>query len=402
MQTRPPLPPDRPERRASADVLRRQAVLASTLNASGVLDLMPLMAMVLNEDRQIVLTNADMRRRLEQSACGLLGLRLGEALGCEHRHAAETGCGTTPYCCYCGAARAILSALDGRHDVQECRITRDARDTLDAANYQLFSTPLSLAGERFVFASMVDVTSERRVELFQRIFLHDVLDASSGVHGLCQLLAEQATGELRDETEILLSASTRLVDQLLAQRQYAAAENRELAVTPVKLGTRLVLLELVEFFRRQGVAVGKVLSIQPDSEDVFFATDKSLLYRVLSNLTRNALEASAPGEEVRLCCGAAPGGVFYSVRNPAVMDPAVRMQLFTRFFSTKGPGRGLGTYSARLLAEEFLGGRLAAESQPGLGTEFRLTLPAGVAQAPSAWPTGDGRASGPAAATPGR
>lgn len=389
-----PLEPFLPTQRAPMDVVRRQAVLAGTLNSSGVLDLLPLIVMVLNQDRQIVLANKNMVGYLNLSQAELLGLRIGEALGCDHRHAAREGCGATPYCCHCGAARAILKGLNGAHDVQECRITRDSRPAMDAANFQFLSTPLSLAGENFLFVSMLDVSFEKRVELFERIFYHDVLDTSAGIHGLCGLLAGQVSGDLRDDTEILLGASARLVDQVLAQKQFAAAESREVEVQPVKLGTRFLLLELADFFRRQGVAAGKRLVVDQDSADLFFETDKNLLYRVLANLTKNALEASAQGETVTLSCAAAPAGVVYSVHNPGVMDEAVRLQLFTRFYSTKGPGRGLGTYSARLLAEEYLGGRVSVRSGPGQGTCFSVELPLRllrpVPDAPSAegpvWP----------------
>ena len=58
-----------------------------------------------------------------------------------------------------------------------------------------------------------------------------------------------------------------------------------------------------------------------------------------------------------------------------VMAEDVRLQLFTRYFSTKEAGRGLGTYSARLLTEEYLGGALSFRSEPGEGTTFSVQLP---------------------------
>ena len=357
------------------DTLRRQAELAGTLNASGVLDLLPVIVMVLNQGREIVLANQNLARLVGRPAASLLGQRVGEVLGCDHRRATPDGCGVTPFCCHCGAAQAILKGLAGGQDVQECRITRDDREVMDAANYQFFSTPLTLAGESFLFVTMLDVSFEKRVQLFERIFYHDVLDTSSGIHGLCGLLAGQVSGDLRDDTEILLGASSRLVDQVLAQKQFSAAESREVEVQPVKLGTRLILLELADFFRRQGVAAGKHLVVHPESADGYFETDKNLLYRIMANLTKNALEASGQGETVTLSCGLRPGGVFYRVHNSGVMEDAVRLQLFTRFFSTKGQGRGLGTYSARLLTEEYLRGRLEMRSEAGVGTEFTVTLP---------------------------
>ncbi|MCG8333275.1 MAG: ATP-binding protein, partial [Proteobacteria bacterium] len=37
-------------------------------------------------------------------------------------------------------------------------------------------------------------------------------------------------------------------------------------------------------------------------------------------------------------------------------------------------GRGLGTYSMKLLGEEFLGGKVAFSSTEEKGTEFTITL----------------------------
>ncbi|HOX23196.1 MAG TPA: ATP-binding protein, partial [Elusimicrobiales bacterium] len=60
---------------------------------------------------------------------------------------------------------------------------------------------------------------------------------------------------------------------------------------------------------------------------------------------------------------------------PTPMEEAVRVRIFQRSFSTKGSGRGLGTYSIRLLTEKYLRGKasLAADEH---GTTFIITLPA--------------------------
>jgi sensor histidine kinase regulating citrate/malate metabolism len=52
------------------------------------------------------------------------------------------------------------------------------------------------------------------------------------------------------------------------------------------------------------------------------------------------------------------------------MPPEVQLQIFQRSFSTKGKGRGVGTYSMKLLTERYLGGKLAFTSAAGEGTTF--------------------------------
>lgn len=54
----------------------------------------------------------------------------------------------------------------------------------------------------------------------------------------------------------------------------------------------------------------------------------------------------------------------------------VQLQLFQRSFSTKGQsGRGIGTYSMKLLSERYLGGKVEFTSREPEGTVFTLTIP---------------------------
>ena len=66
---------------------------------------------------------------------------------------------------------------------------------------------------------------------------------------------------------------------------------------------------------------------------------------------------------------------FWS-HNRGVMPPEVQRQVFKRSFSTKGAGRGLGTYSMRLLTERYLCGEVSFTSHPTAGTTFVAVIPA--------------------------
>ena len=68
-------------------------------------------------------------------------------------------------------------------------------------------------------------------------------------------------------------------------------------------------------------------------------------------------------------------GVSFSVHNPGHIDPAIQAQIFQRYFTTKGEGRGLGTYGMKLLAEEYLGGRVSFASSRARGTTFSVWVP---------------------------
>jgi signal transduction histidine kinase len=100
------------------------------------------------------------------------------------------------------------------------------------------------------------------------------------------------------------------------------------------------------------------------------------LQQALLNLTVNARDAMPRGGVIRLAVAVEGGEVVLSVSDSGVgMSEAVRTQLFTPFFTTKGAlGTGLGLRVVRGAVEEHRGS-VAVESEPGVGTTFRLRLP---------------------------
>jgi sensor histidine kinase regulating citrate/malate metabolism len=63
------------------------------------------------------------------------------------------------------------------------------------------------------------------------------------------------------------------------------------------------------------------------------------------------------------------------VNNPGEIPADVRGHIFHRSFSTKGPGRGLGTHSIRIFTENFLGGTAGFTTNATDGTTFYAELP---------------------------
>ena len=93
-------------------------------------------------------------------------------------------------------------------------------------------------------------------------------------------------------------------------------------------------------------------------------------------MIKNALEASPDGEAVAIGCSkTADGRAQFRVHNEGAIPRDVQLQIFQRSFTTKGPGRGLGTYSMKLLSERYLKGTVAFTSAPEHGTTFTATYP---------------------------
>jgi len=63
------------------------------------------------------------------------------------------------------------------------------------------------------------------------------------------------------------------------------------------------------------------------------------------------------------------------VHNHGVIPRDIQHQIFERSFSTKGEGRGIGTFSMKLIGETYLGGKVDFNSDRENGTTFRIELP---------------------------
>lgn len=366
-----------PAERATDDDIRRQhQAIASLPFVGGCLDAMPNMVLMLNEHRQIVFANATTLETLGVGLDGLLGTRPGEALGCIHA-SEECDCGISEFCTTCGAALAVSGALAGAPDARECRIQAESpKPDLDL---KVWATPFAHEGSSFTVFAVVDTSHEKRRRILERIFFHDVLNTAGGVKGLAGLIADSAPEDIPELARLLDLSSDRLVDEILSHRDLAAIESGEFRARPIKCSLRTFLNTMARLCATLEAARGRTIVVEPGAPADSIVTDRALLMRVLGNMIKNALEAEAEGAVIRLGVDRVEGGRWALwVRNPAVIPRAVQLQVFQRSFSTKGEGRGLGTYSTRLLTERFLEGKASFTSTEEAGTEFRITIPAAI------------------------
>jgi hypothetical protein len=349
-----------------ADALSKAPLLIRTLDA------MPTLCMILNKERQIVFANRAFLRVLgADDLSSVRGLRPGEALGCLHAFERHEGCGTTEFCRTCGAVRGILTSQQGTEDVQECRIIR--KGDADVLDLRVWATPVTVGRETYTMFTAADISDEKRRAVLERIFLHDIVNTASAIAGCSEFLEDGSTEDLGKFGKRIQLLSARLIEEVDAQRQLIAAESGELSVYPSPVESVALLEEIVG--QHEGNARGRSIAISPASKNVGFTSDRVLLRRVIGNLLKNALEAARDGETIILGCGHAANGVEFWVHNPGTMERDVQLQMFQRSFSTKGAGRGLGTYSVRLLTQRYLNGSVSFTSSLDEGTTFRVAYP---------------------------
>lgn len=365
------------EREPRSEVRRQSRLFPHSPVLARFLDAVPSIVTVLNRQRQIVFAN---RRLFEflgiapSATDAVYGRRPGEVLACSHAFEEAGGCGTTRFCSACGAVKAILSSQKMAADMQECRIIQTPCGR--ALELRAWATPLRVEEELFTIFVAVDIGHEKRRIMLERLFFHDVLNTAGGLKGAVELIRGANPAELDELQGIIFGLTDTLIDEIQAQRQLAAAENNELAMNPVTVDAAALLEEVAAHYARHEVAGGLRLRVAPDAWMGSLVTERTLLKRVVGNMVKNALEASQAGDTVWLGCEKGGEGVTFWVRNPGFIPEKTQLQIFNRSFSTKGSGRGLGTYSIKLFTEQYLKGSASFTSSPNEGTTFRVRLPA--------------------------
>jgi len=365
-----------PAARLSSDEVQAQTAIMQDLRTTlgSILDSVFDIVMILNEERQVVFANRVLLEKLniKDPAC-IYGMRPGEALGCIHASENSSGCGTTEFCSQCGAALAILSGLNGNRDVRECRILR--KENSEAIDLRVSASPFEVNGKKYLVFSLIDIGGEKRRRALERIFFHDVLNTAGAVWGLAGLLADLEPDQVAEIGNDIHSTSGMLIDEIKAQRQLLAAESHELAVVPKPLNSGPLVADVIRLAQGLDSAQGLKIVTGPDFISTDLTTDPVLLSRVVFNMVKNALEASRPGDTITIDCHDLGDQVEFTVHNPADMPRESQLQVFQRSFSTKGADRGLGTYSMKLMGEQFLKGQVSFTSAEGQGTTFKIRVP---------------------------
>ncbi len=359
------------------EVLRQYHLICSNALLCEALDGLPTFVVVLNRCRQIVYGN----RRLLQAlgidrAEKVLGIRPGELFGCVHSHKMPGGCGTSEACRYCGALEAVLRAQRTKADAtEEGRIQVD--DSTEGFDIRVHGHPIDVQNSAYVLCTIEDIRHEKRRHALERIFFHDVLNTIGGLRSMADLIQSTPDEELRPLVDVVIEISERLWDEVQAQKDLAYAESGHLQPDMVPMDVVELARAVALSYQAHPAAEGKTISQAglPEGSCVV-TTDRTLLARVLTNMLKNALEASKPGDVVTVGCDMSSGCTLF-VNNPGVIPRDVQLQLFQRSFSTKGSGRGLGCYSVRLLTERYLGGQVSFTTEESGGTTFRVTLPVG-------------------------
>jgi PAS domain S-box-containing protein len=240
---------------------------------------------------------------------------------------------------------------------------------------------------------------------------HELRTPLNAVLGFAQLLiadenaADAASAGRRRRLEHIRVAGRHLLTLINDVLDLTSLESGELrlAVEPVALAPLVqALLPMVS-----ALQAPKQVTVQLGPLANAVMADPTRLRQVLLNLLSNAVKYNRPGGEVRVQARADGAQVLLQVSDTGRgMDEEQLLHLFEPFnrlhpLDPQIEGSGIGLTIAKSLVER-MGGRIAVQSEPGVGSVFDVWLPAPeghAAPGPAETPAG-GPSPAPAAPAP--
>lgn len=230
-------------------------------------------------------------------------------------------------------------------------------------------------------------TADRTKSAFLATMSHELRTPLNSIIGFTGILLRGLAGPLNEEQKkqlgIVQSSSRHLLDLINDVLDISKIEAGQLEVSRAPFSLRESLeklhLEVRPLVDRQGLHFE--LKIDPQLE--ILEGDRRRFEQVVLNLLSNAIKFTEKGTVVLSCLTTAKG-LEVRVQDSGIGIKAEDLaNLFHPFrqidtgLSRKYEGTGLGLSISKRLAN-LMGGNLTAESTPGVGSTFTLTLPMGV------------------------
>ncbi|MDP9194095.1 MAG: ATP-binding protein [Acidobacteriota bacterium] len=298
---------------------------------------------------------------------------------------------------------AIIHADDGgQHSLEECTVCSAAPGQMMNAGRNVpfvtrtgttfpveFTTSAMPAesGAAGVVVTFRDITQQVIVERMKDEFVstvsHELRTPLSSIRGALGLLDSGLIGEVPDRAHRMLEIALTNTDRLVRLIN-DILDLEKMSTGRVELNRKFVPASMLvrdAFDVIQNLADKAGVTLTSEVCETSLWVDPDRIVQTLTNLLGNAVKFSPPGTTVRLTGSAESGSFSFRISDQGRGIPPGKLEsIFERFKQVdasdsrdKG-GTGLGLAICRSIVTAH-GGRIWAESQPGEGSTFHITVP---------------------------
>jgi PAS domain S-box-containing protein len=209
---------------------------------------------------------------------------------------------------------------------------------------------------------------------------HEIRTPLTAILGFADLLAASRSQPDPEIVDVIQRSARRLLDTLDSVLYYAQLRSGTV-FQPERFDAVRAVSTAVAPFAASARAAGLALKVQLPPEPVWTTTDREALARTVSHLVSNAVKFTREGRiDVRI--GQSNGSAWVEVADTGVgMEPAFAGVAFEPFrqesegLARRFEGSGLGLSIVRHLTD-LMSARLDVTTEKGVGSTFRLWLPA--------------------------
>ncbi len=234
-----------------------------------------------------------------------------------------------------------------------------------------------------------DITTFKQLDEMKSDFVHmvshELRSPLASIRQLLTVVVDGLAGELMDKQKDLLGRSLLKIDGLLELindlLDVAKIESGHTFQQQVPLRLGEVLEQTVGLLRPRAESQNVSLRLNLPSEVPLVQADPRSMEELFTNLVSNAVNYSPGGGEVNVSVVSRGDYLEVMVSDTGVgIEPEELPKIFDKFYRVKHPktrqviGTGLGLAIVKGIVESHRGS-IEVESQPGVGTTFRVLLP---------------------------
>ena len=220
---------------------------------------------------------------------------------------------------------------------------------------------------------------------FLAVMSHELRTPLNAIGGYAELMEMgirgPVTAQQREDLGRIQRSQRHLLGLVNEVLNYAKLESGAVRYDPADVVLCEALAAAEGLIAPQARAKGLALAAAECPADLAVRADPEKLRQVLVNLLSNAVKFTDRGGRITVACAADGPRVRIAVRDTGIGIPAEQIErVFEPFVQVRADltrtaeGTGLGLAISRDLARG-MGGELTAESTPGAGSTFTLTLP---------------------------
>jgi PAS domain S-box-containing protein len=228
-----------------------------------------------------------------------------------------------------------------------------------------------------------DITDRKMDEKFrlevERIVRHDIKTPLASLHVLAKAVFEDGIDkELRPLIPGMLRAIRHVINLVDSTEKVALLEQGKYRPNSSWFSIKAVIHDTQAYFssiiKRKHIQIETRFGNYPRQNPSCYG-EESLVQDMFTNILKNALEASPEGKTVTINCTFAKSNLCIIIHNEGAIHESIRHNFFEKYITHgKSYGTGIGTYSAKLIAEAH-GGQISFSTSEKAGTTVRISLP---------------------------